>query len=194
MHSVETFTVPDGDPGRHLSLQELDRRLQGMKPAPRERGTVVALFARPESNVRVAVERALLTRAAGMQGDRWSIPRPGKEIDPAAQLATIQADVARLIANGQSIAMFGDNLFLDLDLSQANLPLGTQVRAGKALLEVTAKPHNGCSKFRARFGADALRLVARPETRDRNLRGMYFRVIDDGSVAAGDPVEVLRRD
>jgi MOSC domain-containing protein YiiM len=188
------FAVPDGDPSRHLSLAELERGLLAMRPAPRDQGTVQHLFARPGSNERVALERATLTVAGGMPGDRWSLGREGKPPKPAQQLATMQVDVARLVANGQPTALFGDNLFLDLDLSSGNLPVGTRLRVGTALLAVTPEEHNGCLKFKARFGADALRLVVRKETRARNLRGIYLEVIEEGEVAAGDPVEVLRED
>lgn len=105
----------------------------------------------------------------------------------------MQIDVARLVANGQALTVFGDNLFLDLDLSVENLPIGSQVRIGSARLEVTPKPHNGCRKFAARFGHDALRLVSKPELRHRKLRGIYMRVLEAGATGPGDVVEVLSR-
>jgi MOSC domain-containing protein YiiM len=98
-----------------------------------------------------------------------------------------------LIANGQDIAMFGDNLFLDLDLSKDNLPVGSRLRAGTAVLEVTPKPHDGCVKFKERFGSDALQFVVGKQTRQHNLRGIYLKVVGDGEVRVGDTVEVLRR-
>jgi MOSC domain-containing protein YiiM len=109
------------------------------------------------------------------------------------QIAVMQGDVARMIANGQSLALFGDCLILDLDLSAANLPIGSRVRVGAALLEVSPAPHNGCRKFRARFGDDALRFVSMPALRHRNLRGIYLIVAEAGDVRAGDPVEVVSR-
>src|SRR4029079_8249763 len=84
-------------------------------------------------------------------------------------------------------------LFFDLDLSAANLPIGSRLRAGGVLLEVTPKAHNGCHKFKGRFGGDALRFVAPPERRPLNLRGIYLRVVEDGEVAVGDAVEVVMR-
>jgi ribosomal protein S18 acetylase RimI-like enzyme len=105
----------------------------------------------------------------------------------------MQRDVADLIANGQPLTLFGDNLFLDLDLSAANLPPGSRVRIGPAVLETTALAHNGCKKFRTRFGDDALRFVSTPRLRPRNLRGIFMRVIQGGEVGAGDAVEVLAR-
>ncbi|HTI51678.1 MAG TPA: MOSC domain-containing protein, partial [Planctomycetaceae bacterium] len=82
---------------------------------------------------------------------------------------------------------------LDLDLSAANVPTGSRLQVGNALLEVTAKPHNGCRKFCARFGPDALQFVSQPDLRSRNLRGIYLRVIEAGEVAPGDPVRVTLR-
>ena len=89
--------------------------------------------------------------------------------------------------------LFGDNLFLDLDLSTENLPPGSRVRVGKAILQVTPVPHNGCRKFRGRFGDNALRFVSKKELRHRNLRGIYMRVLEGGEVSPGDRVEVLSR-
>lgn len=105
----------------------------------------------------------------------------------------MQIDVAELIANGQPLTLFGDNLFLELDLSAANLPAGSRLRAGTVTLEVTPEPHNGCRKFRARFGDAALRFVSKKDLRQLNLRGVYMRVVEDGEIAADDPVQVLSR-
>jgi MOSC domain-containing protein YiiM len=101
--------------------------------------------------------------------------------------------VVELLANGQPIVLSGDNLYLDLDLSASNMPPGTRLRAGGCILEVTPKPHNGCAKFRGRFGPDSYRFASRPDLRHRNLRGVYMRVIEAGDVGPGDPVEVLSR-
>lgn len=182
--------VPDADPSRHLDLEELEGRMRALKPAPQDEGRVLALFASPSTNKRIVHERAHLTVAGGMPQDRWAQQRNPK---PEMQLATMQGPVADLIANGQGLSMFGDNLFMDLDLSAENLPPGSQVRAGSTLLEVTPEPHDGCSKFKARFGSSALKLVSRKPTRDLNLRGIYFKVVEDGEISTGDPVRVIRR-
>jgi MOSC domain-containing protein YiiM len=129
-----------------------------------------------------------LSREEGVPGDGWT-RRPPR--DPEAQLAVMRRDVAELIANGQPLTLFGDNLFVDLDVSAANLPAGTRLRVGGALVEMTAKPHDGCSKFKGRFGQDALRFVQAPSTRSSNLRGVYWKVLEPGDVCVGDPIEVL---
>jgi MOSC domain-containing protein YiiM len=105
----------------------------------------------------------------------------------------METDVAELIANGQPLALFGDCIILDLDLSSGNLPSSSRVRLGSAVLEVTPTPHNGCRKFRARFGDGALRFVSTKELRHRNLRGIYMRVVQGGEVNMGDPADVIFR-
>jgi MOSC domain-containing protein YiiM len=123
-------------------------------------------------------------------GDGWT-RRPPR--DPEAQLAVMRRDVAELIANGQALTLFGDNLFVELDLSAANLPFGTRLHVGAALVEMTPKPHNGCLKFEGRFGQDALRFVQAPDTRDQNFRGVYWKVIEPGEAQVGDTICVLSR-
>ena len=179
-----------GDPARHHALDDLHRAFAALPSAPRDFGSVALLVRRGEGGRRERPGRVLLTREAGFPGDAWSRK---EELNPEAQITVIQIDVAELIANGQPLTLFGDNLFFSLDLSDANLPTGSRVRAGGATLEVTPKPHNGCQKFRARFGPEALRFVSQPELRPRNLRGIYMRVVEPGEVALGDPVEVLER-
>jgi MOSC domain-containing protein YiiM len=181
---------PRGDASLHRPLAELEAGLRALPAAPRDAGRLRLIVRRRADGVRETPERVRLTPEAGVPGDRWG-RRPGR--DPAEQLAVMQRDVAELIANGQPLTVFGDNLFVDLDVSAANLPSGTRLRVGEALVEVTPEPHDGCSKFRSRFGADALRFVQARATRDRNLRGVYWRVVEPGEVAVGAPVQVLSR-
>lgn len=183
----QSLALPEIKSDAHLTLAELEVRLDAVE-LPRDRGRVVALVARPASWQRQELESAELTAEAGMPGDRW-IESP----DPQMQLATMAAAVAEVIANGQPLALFGDNLYLDLDISSENLPTGSRLRVGEAVLEVTGEPHDGCRQFRDRFGSDALRMVSRRETRGRNLRGIYLRVVEDGRVQTGDDALVLSR-
>lgn len=179
-----------GDPALFLPLEALVDGLTRLPAAPRDTGRVVALVTRVDGGRRECPDRVRLTAAGGMPGDGWNRKSPDK---PEAQLTVMQAAVATLIANGQPLALSGDNLFFDLDLSAANLPIGTRLRAGGAVLAVTPKAHNGCKKFMSRFGDAALRFVAHSERRHRNLRGIYLQVVEDGAVAVGDVVQVLTR-
>lgn len=181
---------PTGDPTRHLDLAALQAGLAALPPAPTAVGRVALILRRHPDGARETPAAVRLTPEEGVPGDGWA-RRPPR--DPEAQLAVMQRDVAALIANGQPLTLFGDNLFVDLDLSAGNLPLGTRLRVGEAIVAVTAKPHNGCAKFRARFGDAALRLVQAPATRPLNLRGIYWRVQEPGEVGVGAPIAVLAR-
>ena len=179
-----------GNPDQFRTLAQLEARLAALPEAPRDRGRVVLLLRKIDGGVRETPDRIHASVEGGFPGDAW-----GRRADrkPEAQLAVMQRDVAELIANGQPLALFGDNLTLDLDLSAANLPIGSRVRAGGAVLEVTPMPHNGCGKFQKRFGEDARAFVSKPELRHRNLRGIYLRVVEEGEVRINDPVEVISR-
>ena len=181
---------PPGDPSRHLPLGELEQKLGTLPAAPRDAGRVALLVRRRPDKVRETPTRIDLGPDTGVPGDAWG---RGQKPDRAAQVTVMEIDVAEMIANGQPLTVFGDNLFLALDLSVENLPTGSRLRLGHALLEVTAKPHNGCRKFAARFGHDALRLVSNPGLRHRNLRGIYLCIVEAGEVAVGDAVAVVSR-
>jgi MOSC domain-containing protein YiiM len=180
----------EGDATTFVALDVLEARLAALPAAPKTDGRVVSLISRSEGGQRTLLDRAVMTPESGMPGDAWG---RGRRPNPEAQLTVIQHDVAALIANGQPLELFGDNLILELDLSDGNLPTGSRVRVGGATLEVTPMPHNGCRKFRARFGVDALQLVSDRALRHRNLRGVYMRVVESGEVALGDPVTVVAR-
>ena len=179
-----------GDPLHYRGLEELEEALEALPRAPTDRGCVELIVVRTAGGRRENPDRVRLEADAGVPGDAWG-RQPGPHAERA--ITVMQVDVAELIANGQPLALFGDNLFLTLDLSTDNLPPGSRVRAGGAVLEVTAMPHNGCRKFRARFGAEAQRFVSKPELRHRNLRGIYMRVLQPGEVAVGDLIEVISR-
>ena len=177
-----------GDPSRFRSFEDLRQALASLAPAPLRTGRLSIAVARREGGLREILPRTILSPESGISGDAW-LTRVDR--NPDAEIAVIQRDIAELLANGQPLTLSGDNLFLDLDLSSANMPIGTRVRIGSALLAVTPKPHNGCHKFEKRFGPGALRLVSDPALRPRNLRGIYLRTLAAGEIAQGDPVQVL---
>src|SRR5688572_20854384 len=157
----------------HRSHAELEAQFQALPAPPKDAGRLVLMVRRREDGTRETPERARFTPEEGLPGDKWSWGSPRK-LD--AQLAVMRHDVAKLIADGQPLTTFGDALFVNFDISAANLPAGTRLRMGEAVLEVTPMPHNGCSKFRARFGDGALQFVQGKLTRDQNFRGIYWKV------------------
>jgi len=191
MAEPQTKTAgPHGDSTRHLLFTELEARLRALPGAPTDSGRLALIVCRSAEGVRETPERVHLTAEEGVPCDSWGRRTPRK---PEAQLAVMRRDVAELIANGQPLTVFGDNIFVDLDISAANLPPGTRLRVGGAVVEVTPLPHNGCAKFKGRFGSDALSFVNAQPTRDQNLRGIYWKVIESGEAAVGAPIQVLAR-
>ena len=182
---------PHGDASRHLSMAQLDAGLAALPVVPKDTGHLRLIVRRRADGVREALESVCLSADEGVPGDGWSRRPPRK---PDAQLAVMNHDIAELIANGQPLTLFGDNLFVDLDVSAASLPFGTRLRVGEAVLEMTPEPHDGCYKFNERFGNDALKFVQGKATRHQNRRGVYWKVIDSGAVCVGSAVEVLSRD
>ena len=174
----------------HLSRAELEARYENLPPAPTDAGRVALIVRRPATDLRETPDRVELSPEHGVPGDGWA---RNAHRNTDNQITVMRHVVASLFANGQPPEIAGDNLFVDLDLSSANLPAGTRLRVGEALVEVTPEPHNGCSKFRARFGADALAFVQAKETRHLNFRGIHFRVIEAGEVAVGSTIAVLSR-
>lgn len=179
-----------GDPTRHLPIEALDAALRGRARAPLSAGRVVALVTRQPGEGRAMHDALRLTVAGGAEGDRWTPDKHGTQ----NQITAMEAGVGELVANGQSLALFGDNLIVDLALDAENLPAGSRVRIGEdVLLEVTDKPHTGCYKYKARFGAAALQAISRKERASLRLRGIHFAVVGEGQVRVGDPVQVVSR-
>jgi len=181
---------PQGEASRHRLLAALKAGIRARPEAPKDSGRLALIVRRRPDGERETPEYVQLFPDEGVPGDGWS-RRPPR--DPLAQLAVMRRDVAELIANGQPLTLFGDNLFVDLDISVGNLPVATRLRVGEALVEVTGKPHDGCLKFKARFGQDALQFVQAKKTRDQNFRGIYWRVVEPGGARVGDPIRVLSR-
>ena len=178
----------------HLGAEELAAGLDAIRAAPAEVGSLEMLVRRPVVNGREVVEEGLLTADEGLVGDYWlargSESTPGGAADPDRQLTVMGSRVVDLLAAGDRAAWprAGDQLYVDLDLSIANLPAGTRLEIGSAVIEVTEPAHTGCSKFSARFGREALRFVNSPEGRGMRLRGLNARVVRPGTVRRGDVV------
>jgi hypothetical protein len=170
--------------------------LAEIRLAPTSVGVVELIVRRPAVGEREILDVAELNLIEGVAGDTWN-QRFSKRTDdgsphPDMQLNVIGARVTRLLAADETArALAGDQLHVDLDLSGANLPAGTQLALGSAIIEVTDQPHTGCAKFTERFGIDAHRWVNSPEGRELNLRGINARVVQAGTVARGDVIRKL---
>jgi MOSC domain-containing protein YiiM len=175
---------------RHLPGDVIIARLRALAPLATDEGAVVLVVARPSTGERTTPEKCRLTPEGGVEGDRWA-SRENPSI--RSQVTMMRADVARVLANGQPLSLFGDNLLVEIDLSSSNLPAGTRLRVGTALCEVTDKPHTGCSKFAARFGQAARELTTAEDFLAWRLRGLHVRVVEAGDVGPGDRVRVLAR-
>lgn len=152
---------------------------------------------RPRIEEREAIEQGALDRVEGLVGDNWrargSRRMPDGSAHPGRQITLMSSRVIDLVARERKRwDLAGDQLYVDLDLSAENLPPGTHLEIGTAVLEVTAEAHTGCKKFAERFGPDALRFVSSPLARKLNLRGIYAKVVQPGRVHVGNWVGVRR--
>ena len=182
---------------RHLDAAELEAGLEEILRAPAAAGTVELIARRPAEGEREVLEEATLDLVVGLVGDNWSTRgsrrMPDRTANPAAQLTLMSARVVDLVAAGEKErwALAGDQLYVDLDLTAANLPPGTRLAVGSAVVEVSDEPHTGCAKFHARFGGAAHRFVNTRANRGLNLRGINARIVEPGVVRRGDPIRKL---
>jgi MOSC domain-containing protein YiiM len=165
------------------TFEQLESLWNASPPPPRGAGRVRLIVLRKGDSIHETPERASLSLERGLEGDRWEM---GPSSHPDEQVTLMNARAAELIADGQPLDLPGDNLLVDLDLSEDNLPPGTRLRVGNAVIAVSPVPHTGCQKFSARFGQDALRWVNWKDHRHRRLRGINCRVVAAGTVAVGD--------
>ena len=181
---------------RHMSLAELENGLPEILRSPTDRGVLRAIVIRPETDARASLPQCELSPEGGVHGDNWAkgcwMSLPDGRPHPDVQVTLMNARAIALIAQEEARwPLAGDNLFVDLDLSDDNLPPGTRLAVGSTLLEITEVPHKGCKKFAARFGVDATRFVNSRAGLRLHLRGIYARIVERGVVAVGDPVEKL---
>lgn len=179
---------------RQQTAEELEAGLAIVRQSPAAEGTVEMIVRRPGEDRRELLEEGRLTTADGLVGDHWrargSRSTPDGSANPECQVTLMNARLIDLLAGGDREAwpLAGDQLYVDLDLSEANLPAGTRLALGSAVIEVTDQPHTGCAKFSARFGPDALRLVNSEVGRELHLRGINARVVQGGTIRRGDTI------
>lgn len=182
---------------KHLTTAELEAGLDAVRRSPKDEGVLEMIVRRPKADEREVLDEGELDRAEGLVGDSWSVRGSSRTADgsahPDMQLNVMNSRVIDLVAGGRERwPLAGDQLYLDLDLSEENLPAGTRLSLGGAVIEVTAQPHTGCKKFVARFGADAMKFVNSAEGRRLRLRGLNAKVITGGVIRVGQVVKKIR--
>jgi MOSC domain-containing protein YiiM len=174
---------------RELTLAELEAGLAHVYGSPRDAGTLDMIVRRPRSEEREVLEVARLDPDEGLVGDRWAARLP---LRFEQQITLMNSRVIALVAQDRARwALAGDQLYVDMDLSTNNMPTGTRLAVGGAVVEVSAKPHLGCGKFRARYGFDAVRFVNSPRVSDLRLRGINARILSAGDVRVGDTIRKI---
>jgi hypothetical protein len=181
----------------HLETEELKAGLPEILLSPADEGTVELIVRRPIVDERELLEEAELDLERGLVGDDWYARGSKSTGDGSsnrdAQLTLANARAVDLVAAGDRgrWALAGDQFYVDFDISEANLPAGTRLALGTAVIEVSELPHDGCVKFSARFGNAAHRFVNTKEHRHLNLRGINARVVQPGTVRRGDAIRKL---
>ena len=181
---------------KHLTMAELEAALDEIRKSPKDEGVLDLIVRRPRVDEREALQNGELHPAEGLIGDSWrsrgSSRTPDGTSHPDMQLNVMNSRVIALVAQDKDRwQLAGDQLFIDLDLSSENLPAGTRLALGSAVIEVTPQPHTGCKKFIARFGMDAMQFVNSDLGKQLRLRGLNAKVINPGSISLGDVVKKL---
>lgn len=177
-------------------LTHLEESLDHIREAPRDGGTVELIARRPAVDEREVLTEAWLDDRDGLEGDTWRVrdsrhmPHGGP--NPESQLTVMNARAAAAIAGERERwPLAGDQLYVDFDISRTNVPPGSRVQIGSAVIEFSETPHTGCAKFSGRFGVDALKFVNSPMGRELRLRGANCRIVVAGMVRAGDTIRKL---
>ncbi len=175
----------------HLTIEELESGLAEIRKSPKDHGVLKLLVRRPREGEREVLDEGLLDLFHGLMGDNWktrgSTSTPDGSAHPDQQLNIMNFRAIALVAGDKERwPLAGDQLYLDLDLSADNLPPGTRLALGSAVIEVTAEPHNGCKKFRSRFGLAAMQFVNSRLGKQLHLRGINAKVVHPGLIRMGD--------
>jgi hypothetical protein len=183
--------VKDVKEVKYLSWDELAAGLTDIQKSPRDEGALQLIVRRPGVDQRELLTEGQLEPAKGLVGDSWSRRRSSRTPDgsphPDMQLNIMNARVIALIAQHKDRwPLAGDQLYVDLDLSAENLPAGTRLALGSAVIEVTSQPHTGCRKVTEHVGTEATRFVNSTDGKALRLRGVNAKVVQPGTIRVGD--------
>jgi MOSC domain-containing protein YiiM len=182
----------------HASRQTLDAALPGIQAAPVDAGVLEMIVRRPGKGKREVLSEGVLDPVYGLQGDNWlqrgSSGTPDRSAHPDMQINIMNSRVTAAVAQDRSRwPLAGDQLYIDMNLSESNLPPGTRLSIGTAILEISAEPHLGCRLFAERFGRDAVMFVNSDLGKQLHLRGLNARVLQGGVIKAGDTVHKIEK-
>lgn len=181
----------------HVTAAELAKALPDVLSAPGTDAPIAGLCFRPGFGLRSFPPSLRLTRAFGIPGERWLtapwLKLPDGSADPRIQVSILPSRVLDLVWRDRETTVHpGDTIVADLDMTDANLPPGTLLQAGTAILRVSDQPNDGCVKWKARYGQAAMDWITDPAHAALRLRGVLCEVFADGVVAVGDRLVVMR--
>ena len=184
---------------KHLTMEELEAALDHLRGAPKDEGVVKLIVRRPQVDEREVIDEAELDPVGGLIGDSWIRRGSRRTLDgsphPDMQINIMNARVTALVAQElERWPLAGDQLYIDMDLSKENLPAGSRIAIGSAVLEVSPLPHTGCHKFVARFGLEAMQFVNSTVGKELCLRGINAKVVQGGVVKLGNKAKKLDTD
>jgi len=182
---------------RHLTTKELEAALDHLRRTPKDDGVIELIVRRPEVDQREVLDEAELDIGLGLIGDNWKVRGSRKTPDGSAhremQINIMNSRVTALVARERERwPLAGDQLYIDMDLSKENLPAGSRITVGSAVLEVSPLPHTGCKKFVARFGIEAMEFVNSELGKLLCLRGINAKIIQGGTVKVGQTAKKIQ--
>jgi MOSC domain len=182
----------------HLTAEELQAALPQIAQSPKDQGELKLIVGRPANGQREVLEKGELDLVVGLVGDNWKTRGSRHMADgsanPNSQVTIMNSRVIALLAREEERwPLAGDQLYVDFDLTASNIPPGTQLAIGSAVVEVTAQPHAGCKKFAERFGVESVEYMNSPEQKEMQLRGINSKVVQAGAIRVGDVVRKLPR-
>lgn len=181
---------------KYLSMTELEAGMEYIRQSPKDDGRLKMIVRRPIEDEREVIEHGELDLSEGLVGDSWNARGSRHTVDGSAnvnaQITVMNARTIELLAGEEERwSLAGDQLYVDMELSDDNLPPGTRLAIGSAIIEVSAVPHTGCKKFSSRFGVEAMKFVNSPEGKRLHLRGINTKVIQAGVIRVGDSVRKI---
>src|SRR5438046_9881376 len=117
----------------HLTREELEAGLDNIRLSPKNDGVVQLIVRRPAVNSREVLEEAQLNPIDGLVGDTWKMRSSRRTVDgsphPEMQINIMNSRAVALVAQEKERwPLAGDQLFLDMDLSKVNLPVGSRIK------------------------------------------------------------------